>query len=412
MKTKSLAFILLVIVLFNLCSSTYVKFDEAKEKIAIQYLQFCKKGGLLPGSLEKVKHPKISVVIPMYNEAKHFTLALRSIQNQSLREIEIICMDDCSTDNSQELLEKMKEEDPRIRIIRNKKNRGVLYNRIYGALKAKGEYIAFVDADDAYVHMNVFKNLYEQAKKLDFPETIHFHSCGGNYDGDLKFDNLYLFFIYNPTAFGKIFYQPEIRDNYMQKRKHITGSGLVFDKIYSKALIKRMADFIGEDLWNQHLVYIDDYLVAFATMRVTQSFVTVDEIGYWHWFDNGLSMTTSVYEIEGDRLKNPKKSNKKILDYILIKERMFDLTEDDPNSEEFRTGALRDLEKEDYMKGIARSIHFDRLMAIYERFINWKYITEQTKKDTIIGLEKFLSYAVPVRNKYKNYLSQIEDLDL
>ena len=100
---------------------------------------------------------------------------------------------------------------------------------MYGALKAKGEYIAFADADDAYLNMNIFKLLYE---------AIHFHASGSKYDGKLKWEDLYLFFVYNPNTFNQVFYQPEIRDNYMQGQKSMTGSGLVFDKIYSKKLIK------------------------------------------------------------------------------------------------------------------------------------------------------------------------------
>lgn len=404
-----LIFLLLILPIYP--QSTYIQFEKSKEDIVIDYLKFCKKGSLLDLPKEDSEEPKITIVIPMYNEAKHLTMALRTVQNQSLRDIEIICVDDKSTDETKELLKKYAEEDPRIRIIRNKKNRGVLYNRIYGALQATGDYVAFLDADDALAQMNLFKNLYEKAKKLDFPEIIHFHSCGSNYDGNLKFEHMYLFNIFNPRVFGKVFYQPEIKDNYMQGHKHITGSGLVYDKLYSRKLIKRMANFIGEDLWNQHLVYIDDYLMAFAAMRVCKSIVMIDEIGYWHWFDNNLSMTSSVFEVQGYNLKNPKKSNKKILDYILIKERMFDLTEDDPNSEEFRVGALRDLETDEFMDGLGRSIHFDRLLAIYERFINWKFISKKTRSDTIEGMKKLLNHYINVKDKYKMVVKDEDDVE-
>ena len=84
----------------------------------------------------------------MYNEEKNALSAIRSIQNQNLQDIEIVCVNDNSNDNTLSILNKLKEEDPRITIISNKYNRGVIYNRIYGALQSKGEYVTYIDADD------------------------------------------------------------------------------------------------------------------------------------------------------------------------------------------------------------------------------------------------------------------------
>ena len=72
----------------------------------------------------------ISIIIPMYNEEKNILKIIRSIQNQSLQEIEILCVNDNSNDNTLSILTKLQKVDPRITIINNKFNRGVLYNRI------------------------------------------------------------------------------------------------------------------------------------------------------------------------------------------------------------------------------------------------------------------------------------------
>ena len=85
--------------------------------------------------------PKISIIIPVYNEEKYIKNVLKSIQLQTIKEIEIIFIDDKSTDKSVKKILEYKKKDNRIRLIKNQKNRGILYNRIYGGLQAKGDYV-------------------------------------------------------------------------------------------------------------------------------------------------------------------------------------------------------------------------------------------------------------------------------
>ena len=144
----------------------YVKMDEKMEKPFRDYISFNNQGLLLPErKMVKIEKPKISVVIPMYNEEKNIIQIIRSIQNQSLQEIEIVCVNDNSNDKTLSILKSLQKSDPRIRIITNKKNRGVLYNRISGALKANGEYVTFLDADDCLCNINILDKAYNLATK-------------------------------------------------------------------------------------------------------------------------------------------------------------------------------------------------------------------------------------------------------
>ena len=100
----------------------YVKMDEKMEKPFRDYISLNNQGLLLPErKLKKFEKPKISVVIPMYNEEKNIIQIIRSIQNQSLQEIEIVCVNDNSNDNTLSKLNSLKEIDPRIlkKIINN-----------------------------------------------------------------------------------------------------------------------------------------------------------------------------------------------------------------------------------------------------------------------------------------------------
>ena len=81
--------------------------------------------------------PKISIFLPIYNKAKYLKRSIKSIQIQTLKNIEIIPVNDCSEDNSLEVLKKMAKSDSRIKIVNNDRNRGLLYSRAMGILIVK-----------------------------------------------------------------------------------------------------------------------------------------------------------------------------------------------------------------------------------------------------------------------------------
>lgn len=109
---------------------------------------------------------KISVIVPFYKVEDYFEKCLESIVNQTLKEIEIILIDDCGNDSSIEIAKRFAEKDSRIRIIINERNRGQGYSRNVGILEARGEYIAFVDSDDR-IKPNMYEALYNRAKDTD-----------------------------------------------------------------------------------------------------------------------------------------------------------------------------------------------------------------------------------------------------
>lgn len=115
---------------------------------------------------------KISVVIPIFNAHRHLSGCLRSIIRQTLREIEIVCVDDASTDDSVKILERYAQSDDRIKIIRNKKNLSANVARKRGAHAAVGEYILFVDPDD-FLEDNALERLYSVAKASG-ADVVHF----------------------------------------------------------------------------------------------------------------------------------------------------------------------------------------------------------------------------------------------
>ena len=375
-----------LLIFFLLFSSTHLQYldmDVAMQQPFLNYIDYCRRGVFFPNRrLERVEHPKISLVIPMYNEENNVLPIIRSIQNQNLQELEIICMNDNSNDSTLSILKSLQKEDPRIVIITNKVNRGVIYNRIYGAMQAKGEYVTFLDADDSLANIDILNIAYDTATKKfnEKIDIVHYQSCGAMQTS------------------------PHIGDNYMQKKKDVTGSGLVFDKIYKKELIYKIADYLGPHIWNQNLIYVDDFLLAFAAMKTCNTIVNIASIGYFHLIDKKTSTTSNVWEIDGDKLKNPEKSNKKIGDYMTILERMLQLTENEPQTEEFRESIIVEMVNDEYLRAIARSVHYEKFLKLFEMMYNWKYISQNCKERMKEKVSKILEFKISAKRKYADLI--------
>jgi len=104
----------------------------------------------------------VSVIIPVYNSEKFLPICLKSVINQSLKNIEIICIDDGSTDNSLEILKQFKKKDNRIFII-HQKNQGSAIARNKGILISKGKFLSFMDSDDCYPNNSILELMLNNA---------------------------------------------------------------------------------------------------------------------------------------------------------------------------------------------------------------------------------------------------------
>lgn len=119
--------------------------------------------------------PKVSVIVPVYNVEKYLRQCLDTIINQTLKEIEIILIDDGSTDSSLTICKEYTKLDGRIKLI-HKENEGLGYTRNKGLQEATGEFVGFIDSDD-WIELDMFEKLYQTAveKKAD--------TCLGNIKG-------------------------------------------------------------------------------------------------------------------------------------------------------------------------------------------------------------------------------------
>ncbi|MDR2794356.1 MAG: glycosyltransferase, partial [Holosporaceae bacterium] len=122
---------------------------------------------LLLFAFEAYTKPAISVIVPVYKTERFLQECLDSILNQSMKDIEVICINDASPDDCAKILAEYAKKDSRIVVINFSQNRGPSAARNAGLDSAQGDYIAFCDSDD-YMHPDMLQILYREIKKEDF----------------------------------------------------------------------------------------------------------------------------------------------------------------------------------------------------------------------------------------------------
>lgn len=154
---------------------------------------------------------RISIIIPVYNKENYLDICIKSVQMQSEKNLEIICVDDGSTDNSLSILENLQKKDHRI-IILQQENMGPGMARNKGLESAKGEFVHFLDADDYYMDEKSLENLYQAGIEQDV------HAVGGllYYDngGKIMRSNIFRLFLGNDEIAKKVSYKDYQYDFY------------------------------------------------------------------------------------------------------------------------------------------------------------------------------------------------------
>ena len=347
---------------------------EEPFKAEKEYIKKCQEGVLFDGKRIKVAEPKISFLIPVYNGAKHLPLALRSAQNQSLRDIEIVCLDDGSTDSSVEVIEKFQKDDPRIVLYKHEKNMGIVTTRTHLGQYAKGEYLMWLDQDDAYCSTDTAKMAYEKAEKTG-TDIVHFKSLTEGSEGTYRLAR-------KPSTISVIIKQPQLIDSFLNKKKNTAINTIVlWDKLVSKTAYLAAINFLGEKRWENHICISEDLLQTFAILNVAKSYVGLDHIGHLYR-PNVDSRTYKAYEMHGTKFVNPQKSNRSILDRITVCKFIFELCQDTPKGKAMavRIFKRRSFLEDSIKKAIAISDHLDKFKELIKMFLDCEYVSKNDKK--------------------------------
>ena len=247
-----------------------------------EYFQNSKEGKILyEENLVYSQNPLISVVISLYNDEKYINATLKSVQNQKMKDFEIILVDDYSTDNSVKYVEEVQKKDPRIVLIQNKKNMGILYSKSIGVLKARGKYIFPLDDDDMIIIDDLFDYIYEEIEKGKY-DIVEFSWINSN-----KYELAQSSFYRKPFcahSFDKVIYQPQLRQRFNRNEKgrlHLPDR-FIWGKIISKELYKKAIEAFGEDL-ELKITAHEDTIIQFMLFKYGKSFKKIRKIGICHF---------------------------------------------------------------------------------------------------------------------------------
>lgn len=238
---------------------------------------------------EKVK---VSVIIPVYNVEKYLDRCVQSVLNQTLKEIEIILIDDGSTDSSLTICNKYAEKDSRVQVYSNK-NIGQGLERNFGIKKAIGKYIAFLDSDDQYKE-DALKKLYQKAIENDADIV-----SGGYAD------------VYSEKIIKEHFLKNEILDNEKkikmamldmisyEKKDGYFGCIAVWDSIFKRELIvDKNIEFLSE-----REIYSEDLFFKLTAMFYSKKIILCSDIIYLYQV-NENSFTNKINIAVLDRIVN------------------------------------------------------------------------------------------------------------
>ena len=227
----------------------YDLLDSINAKVNLQYVFLMSSAEYYNNLLGK-KEIKLSIIIPIYNVEKYLPTCLESVINQTYKNLEIICVDDGSTDNSYHILKKYKSKDDRIKIIKKDNNEGLLLARKTGVKYAAGEYIMFVDADD-YLELEACNLVLKEIEK-EAVDILQFTIGVENYTKDKK-SEIWLKKALTPIE-KHLNGENILKDFYITRNITTSLLGKVYNASICKTAYKFIPDiycYVGEDIFQQ-----------------------------------------------------------------------------------------------------------------------------------------------------------------
>ena len=239
--------------------------------------------------------PKISIFLPIYNKEKYLKRSISSIQKQSLKEIEIIPVNDCSTDNSLNILKELAKKDSRIKIINNKKNSGSCFSRMVGILNSKGEYLMNLDPDDEYNGKNSLKDLYNLAEELKVDFVTFFEIFLPGKVKSKQYSN-----------FNQIIKQPKILESAFSHENKLIDF-YITNKLIKRNLLENAIKLFGNRIYEEKWNYFEDNIWSVLVYKYANSSVFVNKNVYLYYSQNNDSVMNNrgnILELKNLLLRN------------------------------------------------------------------------------------------------------------
>lgn len=242
----------------------------------------------------------LSVVVPVYNTEAYLERCLQSLRGQTLREIEVLVVDDCSPDGSRAIMERYAKEDSRFRVVANEKNRGLFGARVAGAAQAKGRYIAFLDSDD-YVFPDFYRLAVEKAEEGSFDvvmgDTVFVNDKGEKTVRPVHMD----------CTPDEVYHGDEVRRCFYGQELRCYAWHTVWNKIYRKTLWDRCEPYFVA--LTDHIIMTEDIAFSSLLLYEAQSLVRIHVPCVYYCANEGASTNFTP---------NPKKVMKSYTDIVLV----------------------------------------------------------------------------------------------
>jgi glycosyltransferase involved in cell wall biosynthesis len=351
----------------------------------LEFHDLCKKGILLDDRIYNMsEEPAISLVLPSFNKENDLLKSVRSIQNQSFKNIEIIIVNDCSNDNSSYIFNYLLETDPRVRVFHHLTNLGCWRSRLDGFLYSKGKYVLHFDTGDAYIDNYVLEDIYNYAEKYKL-DSVRF-SFQWVHRNNVSHDN-----------YRKIFRREytKIRYGHVDYTLFIFGYGTIWNRLTRANIFSKGLDLIDGYILNAYKnLWEDAWWNEMANIK-SFSHLTVNRVGYLYfpsyWGEGMLKV--------GNRMRQEKAIREFILFWLFSLEIL-------PKNDT-KTSVIQEMKKfvipENKVRG--KVVVIDYLQTecpLYEHLLNTlindPYIVESDKKFVRNLMTKYMKIK---KRKYK-----------
>lgn len=233
--------------------------------------------------------PKISVLIPVYNTEDYLSACLDSVCGQTLQDIEIICVNDCSTDNALQILNEYAQKDSRIQVFSFPKNSGLVSVRKKGIEQATGQYILFVDSDD-WIQPETCEKLYETAVQHDV-DVVHFGTQIAAVE-DTDKNQIESMLNFMKPCYDAVDANDLLTECYVNQK----FAWNLCNKLFRASILKE----IHSDITDKRIVYAEDAYLFALYLSHAQGYIGVPDVYYNYRFGAGGygSSTISLQKFE------------------------------------------------------------------------------------------------------------------
>ena len=252
-----------------------------------KFIEICNEEKLIDDTkVKESETPNISIIIPSHNQKSKLMKSIRSIQNQSFKNIEIIIVDDLSEEDTKDVYNFLLESDPRIRIFYHLDNMGLFRSRLNGFLYSRGKYVLHFDAGDLLADNYVLEDLYNLVAKYSL-DSVRF-----KFKTYKKFENNDTFRIKTIHYSKK---ERTIKYGPVRENSHVYGFGTIWNRLVRSNVFTKGLDVLDWYVLNAYKNLWEDTWWNRLSNPVSLSYLIHERIGYIHFAsedENSLKIST------------------------------------------------------------------------------------------------------------------------